>query len=484
MAEDLIEIVGYIGDAIGKGQDIVAFFQGGAPTMEDITKAFAQEVQQIFHDELALEDVRQAAADLESARYFFANDYVSAKTSGESDDKLYALINGSDGPGLAKLRGHAELMESWVSDPGLVQGGQDAINKAATLYLALKLFICLTHRELSYVTSDPAEQNSERLNMTKSAADALATMKDVVMNIMTSRCQNLSVGRWNVSVRLPPPDGGMDYHYGATLQDGWLHRDGSYTLNTNADTRHGPSDSDNAAMQGLIAPYQRMLWFGGQDAEDDLTAAVGAAAVSDSAANFTAQDLPALRTFADWAVKARGSLIDLDQIARGATVDELHGKYGTKKQEGWRYCGSCGGMYQYGPNYPNWSGTDQKVCPANGTSHTAPGSSGYLMCYDAGAPASQGGWAWCMACGMLHFGDAGVCPMGQRHGPPVEQVAQVQLMTGDSDTDIQSGWRWCHRCSALHWPSGPSVCAAGGAHSSDGSGNYRVEYLGSWTPPV
>ena len=487
---NLIGVVEFISSALTQGQDVLSFFQPSQPTMEDIAKAFAQEVQQIFNTALAQEDIRKATANLEAARQFFPGDYANARNSGQTPDQLTALINGSDGPGLAKLRADADLMATWVGDPSLVDGGQATVNQAATLYLAIQSFICVIHRELSKQATDPTVKATELADMKTAASTALTTMKDIVMNVVSTRCQSLSVGQWSTSKPLPPPDGGVDTHFGATLQDSWLHPDGSRTLNTNADTRHGPSDGDNAAMQRIIAPYQRMLWFGGDDAESDLTDAVnGSGAPSDSTSNFINDDLPALRTFATWATSIRTSLISLDRIARGAWVDMQHRKVlGTRKQDGWRYCNGCGSVFLYGPNYPQWQGTVQKVCPVYGVSHAASGSYNYMMCYDAG-PSTQDGWAWCMSCGMLHFGGGGgdACPMGAPgpHGPPAAQVANVKLMNGGGDsTDIQSGWRWCHKCAALHWPSGRSVCTTGGAHSSDGSGNYQLEYLGNWSPPV
>jgi hypothetical protein len=54
----------------------------------------------------------------------------------------------------------------------------------------------------------------------------------------------------------------------------------------------------------------------------------------------------------------------------------------------------------------------------------------------------------------------------------VTQVSGVKVPT----TGTQVGWRWCHKCQGLFY--GPnvkkSVCPAGGAHDSTGSGNYEL----------
>jgi hypothetical protein len=183
VAEEIIEIVGTLSDAIGKGQEVLAFFQGGDPTMESIAEAFAAEVKQIFNNALAAEDARQVAADLESTRQFFAGDYVNAKKAGESMADLQKRLQGSDGPHLDKMRSNADLMAGWVSNPSLVDGGQATVDQSAALYLSIMLFICLTHRELSAnawdtnaQAPDRAVSDSELLDMETTAQTALTTM--------------------------------------------------------------------------------------------------------------------------------------------------------------------------------------------------------------------------------------------------------------------------------------------------------------------
>jgi hypothetical protein len=488
----LIDIVGFIADAMGKGQAVLSFFQGGQPTMADIAKAFAAEVKQIFSAELAQEDIRTATAHLKAAQQFFAQDYRNAVNNGQTNDQLKALINGSDGPGLANLRADANLMATWVGDPSLIDGGQATVNEAASLYFAIQLFICMIHRELSRIESDPAVKATELDNAKSAAKDALDTMKDVAMKIIANRCQSVSVGSWSRTVRTPPPDPSSRAYFGATLVDSWLHGSGGYTLNTTADTPHGPSDGANAAMQGLIGPYQHMLWYGGQDAEDALNAAIGSAGVpGDSSSTFTSNDLQALRDFAKWANKVRTSLLGLDRISRGAWVDlQRRRVLGHLKQQNWQYCNGCGVLYQFGPFYSAWQGTVQQVCPAYGMSHRSAVSSVYLLSFDAigSSSDSQDSWTWCEACGSLfHTGAGNRCPMNLNGPHTSSSGVTYYVMYGDNnddDKDIQAGWRWCNKCAQLHWPSGPSKCPAGGSHSTDGSGHYRVESLGKWGPPV
>ncbi len=43
---------------------------------------------------------------------------------------------------------------------------------------------------------------------------------------------------------------------------------------------------------------------------------------------------------------------------------------------------------------------------------------------------------------------------------------------------VQEGWRWCDKCQDLFYALNPTlgVCAAGGAHSTTGSGHYAVVF--------
>jgi hypothetical protein len=42
----------------------------------------------------------------------------------------------------------------------------------------------------------------------------------------------------------------------------------------------------------------------------------------------------------------------------------------------------------------------------------------------------------------------------------------------------QGNWRWCHKCQGLWFAGSPATekkpCPAGGEHSQDGSGDYRL----------
>lgn len=505
----VVQVVEFMAGAVGKGQSLVQFFQGGnQPTTADIAKALAVEVKQIFLTQLAQEDVRQATARFGTAQQFFLgpdSTYQHAARHGKTNAELIALITGAsgddDGPGLRDLRTSANLMASWVADPSLVDGGQDTINQAATLYLAIQTFICSIERELSRLSSTKDDKGMYNDNARAAAKGAVVTMKNVLMKLMADRCQAVSVGQWSRNERTPPPDPGVDTFYGATLHDGWPHGDGGGdTIRTRAGERHGASDDDRATMQNLVASYQYMLWYGDKDAEAALITALNTAGNMDggSVDTFKSKDLKSLRDFASWAVNVRGSLIALDRIARGAWVDQQQRHvYGQAKEQDWRWCSGCGVLFKFA-SYPFQAGQVYQVCPVYNGAHRSTSSGDYLLCYDTTKVDYTGdkdvpfqdGWLWCENCGALnHDGGGNHCPMAFNgpHFPPAGRGAPFRVMSVDdrSPKDVQDGWRWCNKCGAMHWPDGPSVCSAGGGgHSTDGSGSYRIEMLVNWAPPL
>jgi len=171
----LIEIVEFMSGAIEKGQKFWEFFGPQQPTAETITAAFAAEVQQIFTTGTAQGDVTKAQSDLDAAQHFLANggDYANAVKNGETNAQLIGHMDGTDGPPLFALNSHADTMNGWVQNPGLV--GWDVINKAATLYLALQTYLCTIHRERARISDDEKEKKTQLDDATNAARTAFAT---------------------------------------------------------------------------------------------------------------------------------------------------------------------------------------------------------------------------------------------------------------------------------------------------------------------
>lgn len=60
-----------------------------------------------------------------------------------------------------------------------------------------------------------------------------------------------------------------------------------------------------------------------------------------------------------------------------------------------------------------------------------------------------------------------------------EQISQLRGEVGALQTALanaQENWRWCNKCQGMFFAGQPTkgACPAGGEHSQDGSGNYRV----------
>jgi hypothetical protein len=97
---------------------------------------------------------------------------------------------------------------------------------------------------------------------------------------------------------------------------------------------------------------------------------------------------------------------------------------------------------------------------------------------------AQSNWRWFSKCdGMWHTSSGnpgGHCPAGGTHtsqGSGDYAVFDKPATPFKSTIMAQSNWRWCAKCGSLWHPSSavPSgVCPAGGAHTSQGSGDYAL----------
>jgi hypothetical protein len=85
----------------------------------------------------------------------------------------------------------------------------------------------------------------------------------------------------------------------------------------------------------------------------------------------------------------------------------------------------------------------------------------------------QSDWRWCHKCqGMFFGGNPGsVCPAGGAHDSTGS--GNYSLVQNTSAAHGQANWRWCNKCQGLFFAGNPgSRCPAGGAHVQVGSGNY------------
>src|SRR5580765_76274 len=100
----------------------------------------------------------------------------------------------------------------------------------------------------------------------------------------------------------------------------------------------------------------------------------------------------------------------------------------------------------------------------------------------------QTGWSWCNKCQGLYFnGNAlpTVCPAGGAHDSAGSGLYSVDMNADPgSHAHGQPDWSWCNKCQGLGYGPGfgSSACPAGGTHDGSGSGNYTVDFVGDDTP--
>ena len=145
------------------------------------------------------------------------------------------------------------------------------------------------------------------------------------------------------------------------------------------------------------------------------------------------------------------------------------------RQEEWRWCEKCQGLFFAGAPI---AGTVGGKCPAGGL-HTAIGTGNYILALSSNAP-GQSDWRWCSKCQGLFFGGnpGPKCPAGGEH---TKSGSGNYVIVNNSPNDPgQPDWRWCKKCQGLFFGGHPgSKCPAGGEHSKTGSGNYSLAQMGS-----
>jgi hypothetical protein len=163
---------------------------------------------------------------------------------------------------------------------------------------------------------------------------------------------------------------------------------------------------------------------------------------------------------------------DLGQHATQGGNYTLSDDASAEGQPGWRFCKKCRGLY--------FSGNPGSKCPVKTPTDAHDGSSSndYKIIDSQANDPGQHGWAYCSKCKGLWFSNAAasVCPATGSHSKEGSGDYSLHL----SIEDTQQKWRFCYRCNGLFFkPNGPGVCPEGaGGHSdktgSGTSGNYTL----------
>lgn len=152
-------------------------------------------------------------------------------------------------------------------------------------------------------------------------------------------------------------------------------------------------------------------------------------------------------------------------------------------QRGWRFCFKCMTLFFLGDNA---SGVTAGRCTFNDV-HSAFKSGDYGLVvsnngdFEKFVHAGQPNWRFCRKCHSLWFNgqaDNGICAAGGAHSSTGSGDYAVMCQSPDFDASVagQRNWRFCHKCLQL-WFNGQGkkdICPGGGDHSSEGSGDYLL----------
>ena len=150
----------------------------------------------------------------------------------------------------------------------------------------------------------------------------------------------------------------------------------------------------------------------------------------------------------------------------------LHPFPATSRQDGWRWCVKCGGMY-----LSYWGLAN--ACIAGG-SHAFNESGNYVLPNNASNAPGQPGWRYCHKCAGMFFSlhPGSKCPItNPSNSHDATGSGDYSLLNNAANAPGQHHWRWCHKCQGLWFEDGQiSVCPSDkGAHSLAESGDYAVE---------
>ena len=488
--EDILKgLLGSLGSFIGQKTLSEIFGSPATLTLPDIRAAIAEEIGKAFFKQGADDELLNAAAILKDAQSFIAIDYQNAQNAGVSKSELWDKLDDSTAtPRLSALNTEANRLESWINNAAGQDGGEKVAAKAATIYLGICLHICLYHHERSLVA--PADQvASELADMRDKARIAIATMKPHVLNLINSRIGCLTYEQHVQTFLFLGPEIKAD-----RLTDTWFDGENDNVLNAWAQL--SDNDSYAFALRAVMHNAAMVLWSGDKTYSDAFEVAIEKQYMAplpminkDTREGFRALVATANLEFGKWAASSRNLLMQLDILATGVAGTE---------QDRWNYCSSCAMLY--------YNGAPSR-CPKSGPfgqMHMNNASNNYVLHCDSPSPPSgtQADWRWCKNCGVLHFagGGASVCTStGGAHASDgsgnyrlVESPQPSTLYTG-TDT-VQDNWRYCKNCGALHFGGGgASVCPAGsewpGAgmpHDASASANYQLSSIGSalWESPL
>jgi hypothetical protein len=153
------------------------------------------------------------------------------------------------------------------------------------------------------------------------------------------------------------------------------------------------------------------------------------------------------------------------------------------RQDGWRICGKCQGLYFESLTVFPPVLNSASVCPTDLGPHSRGGSGNYqLVSSQIPKPVNaQSNWRWCQKCGILFYPNAGSkCPADGFAHDPTSSGDYMPILDIDDASNLgqaQSQWRYCSKCKGMFF--GPnkaiSVCPVSSQHDDSESGNYFLK---------
>jgi hypothetical protein len=163
--------------------------------------------------------------------------------------------------------------------------------------------------------------------------------------------------------------------------------------------------------------------------------------------------------------------LDSNHVAWRPVSDEVLVPNNTRhRQENWRYCHKCKGLFFGGVTDPR---KEVGVCKA-GDGHDASSSDSYVLTLDAHSSSGQKNWRHCSRCQLLFFGGNPQSDCPAPGGGPHDGTGSGDYNAPPENAPhAQDGWRWCHKCQGIFYSFvAGSQCSTGGPHEEKDSGKY------------
>lgn len=316
--DGLMEIVELFLSLLGQGSSIADIFGGGGVSFKDIITLLINEIQAVFILELASEDVRQAAAAVQSVTDWMSNVYTPLQSSGTANPALLNTLSGgviSDQ--IAMLEQWSNVMRTWAAE-----SATDISQQTTSLALTMQGVLVAYYQEISKVTDDPSQKSAALQSVKLYASEGVTRITPLFQSVKTARFSGIS----DVAV-----NGNDGYSVGGYVRDTWVGDPSGPVLNVFRELTSGSvlfysdgasfdvvtqsmtltrqayisllqsgTDSDKSVLSGAVSD-------GSYSGSSDMPSASGDALIAHSIPNFQATGR--------WLTMAPTALLHLQQIA-------------------------------------------------------------------------------------------------------------------------------------------------------------------------